>query len=588
MLVFLALACAPEPSKEDTAPLPPTAATFSRRDDDGLGPVAHAALDRMPDWLRPDLAVALRSVDGDRAEVLAQPLVDLDDPALLDEAGFALAHLSREVLASRNFYPEVVVENARRIYEADPLLDYVELVETGDPEVDADWSTTTRYRVMVDGVVEERTLARELYYGYVVHPRIEDENPWYINAWRACTRSALECATTPDDGTFWRSFLWEEAAATCPEGDVCPVVPEYLAGRDVLWGDPDGNDAVHGVAAMLLASPGEQGRWFNFGAYGERSIQPNRIYALGRGNCGEWADMTTSIARTALVPNVNVAPASWDHTWNAVWVDRWIAYEPVNWWFDHPYASGYTTWATNGDASGFFQTEQYAPATAIVDITVTDPSGAAVDGASVVLWTPYNDGWSYAGELVSDAAGRASFPVGADKEIGYIVSSPLGEFPGGNALDRATTGLAEGEVGSVAVTLEGSVPAARLPAHTTTVDGGSVTLTTSLEAMGRSEGVSFRLGDTATTRGGAPALTTLVLTEDAYAAYVAGEAFDAVEGPVDPFASYVVVVANDAGVSTAAVGRLTITWGAQSHAEDLALPAGTYLAVGVEPVALTP
>jgi hypothetical protein len=76
----------------------------------------------------------------------------------------------------------------------------------------------------------------------------------------------------------------------------------------------------------------------------------------------------------------------------------------------------------------------------------------------------------------------------------------------------------------------------------------------------------------------------MVLSEDAYAAYVAGEAFDAVEGPVDPFASYVVVVANDASVSTAAVGRLTITWGAEVHTEDLALPAGAYMALRVEPV----
>lgn len=294
--------------------------------------------------------------------------------------------------------------------------------------------------------------------------------------------------------------------------------------------------------------------------------------------------MTTAIARTALIPNVNVTPASWDHTWNAVWVDRWIAYEPVNWWFDHPYASGYATWATNGDASGFYQTEQYAPATATVDITVTDAGGSPVDGASVVLWTPYNGGWSYAGELVSDAAGRASFPVGADKEIGDIVSSTLGEYPGGNTLDRATTGLAEGAVADVGVRLEGSVPSARLPAQTLSVDGGSVTLAVAIEATGRSEGLSLRLGDTATMRAGAPALTTLLLTEEGYAAYAAGEAFDAVEGPVDPFASYVVVIANDASVSTAAVGRVTITWGTQAYTEDLALPAGAYLAVRVEPV----
>jgi hypothetical protein len=525
----------------------------------------------------------MKGVESERAEELAAVIVDLDDPSLLDEAGFALAHLPYETLKSGKFYPQLVIENAQRIYEADPVLDYVELVETGEAGVDEDWTTTTRYRVEVDGVVEERMLDPQMYYWYVVHPRIEDEHPWYIDAWDECSRSSLECGEDPETGTFWRSFLWELAASTCPEGDACPVVPEYLGGIDVLWGAADGNDAVHGVASMLLSSPGELGRWFNFGAYGERSIQPNRIYALGRGNCGEWADMTTAIARTALIPNVNVTPASWDHTWNAVFVDRWIAYEPVNWWFDYPYGSGYTTYATNGDTSLLFQTEQYAAETATVEIAVTDADGAPVDGASVVLWTPYDTSWWYAGELLSDVDGIARFPVGADKQVGYIVQSTLGEYPGGNTLDIATDGLAAGGTERVEVVLDDAGPVA--PEAVSVASGGTEALSLELVAEGRARGTSLRFDEESSLATAAPPLSTWVLSEDGYAAYLSGESFETFEGDLDPEGTYVVVVANRSRVSTAAVGTLRIGFRGQAHEDVLSLPAGEHIAVRLAPEA---
>jgi hypothetical protein len=580
-MLWLLLACTPDTPKDTGAVDAPAAPAFTRIDDDGLGPVAEAAIARLPAWLRADFALALRGVDTDRAEELAAVIVDLDDPELLDEAGFALAHLSQDVLKSQKFYPEVVVENARRIYEADPMLDYVELVESGTAGADDDWTTTTRYRVEVDGVVEEQTLDPELYYWFVVHPRIEDENPWYIDAWDECTRSTLECAADPETGTFWRSFLWEEAATTCPEGEVCPVVPEYLGGMDVLWGAADGADAVHAIASMLLASPGEQGRWFNFGAYGERSIQPNRIYALGRGNCGEWADMTTAIARTALIPNVNVTPASWDHTWNAVYVDRWIAYEPVNWWFDYPYGASYTTYATKGDASMFFQTELYMAETATLEIEVQDSEGAPVDGASVVLWTPYDTSWWYGGELVSGADGVARFTVQADKEIGFLVTSDLGEYPGNNTLDRATTGLPVGTTDRVTVTLDDAGPVAPTPSEASA--GGTESLTVSIAAEGRSEGLSLRFDDQAIAETEAPPLSTWVMSEADYESFAAGGEFTALTGDLDPAQTYVVVIGNLSRGSTGAVGTVAIDFRGVTSTQLLALPAGAHLAVRVEP-----
>lgn len=583
-LFLFVLACAPDagqpaetsPDTTSAAPVP----TFARLDDGGLGATATAAVARMPNWLKGDLSLAFQELGSDRQDEIAGLIVDLDDPALLDEVGFAIAHLSKGVLKSDNFYPELVVENARGIYAADPLLDYVELVESGDPEVDADWHTTTRYRVQVEGVVEEIDLDPEIYYWFIVHPRIEDENPWYIDAWAECTRDGLECATDPESGSFWRTFLWDEATTTCPEGEVCPVLTEYLPGVDLLYGATEGYDAVHAVAAMMLASPEEAGRWFSFGAYGERSIQPNRIYGLGRGNCGEWADMTTALSRTALIPNVNVTPSSWDHTWNGFYMERWVGWEPVNWAFDVAYGSGYVTYATRGDASMWYQTEQYNSTTATLEIQIRDTEGDPVDGATVTLWSPYDTSYWYAGELVTDGEGVASFTVGADKEFGYLVTSELGDYPGTGSLDEATSGIAVGETVRVRAKLDGTMPHA--PALEL-VDAGDTPILVETTVEGRLSGDSYRLGDRSTQPAAAPPLSTWVLTEADYDAFRAGEAFTALTGNLDPAATYVVVVANLDRQSTSAVGAVVLTVGDVVWTDDLALPPGEHLAVRVGP-----
>lgn len=569
MLLAL-LACAPETTDtpNDAAladPLP-----LAVLAGDGLTADAEAALLRMPAWLRPDLRLALSSQKTARQDELAAVVLGVDDPYLLDEVGFALAHLSPEVLKQDNFHPELVVENARLIYEVDPLLEYVALVEEGDPEVDADWRTTTRYQVEVDGVVTTYDLDPDLYYWFIVHPRIEDENPWYIDAWDECTRSTLECAAEPDTGHFWRSFLWSAAAETCPDGEACPIVQDYLPGARVLWGAADGDDAVHRVAGMLLDSPGEQ-RWMSFGAYGERSIQPNRIYALGRGNCGEWADMTTAIARTALIPNVNVTPSSWDHTWNAFYTeDRWIAWEPVNGWFDHPYGSGYATYATRGDASAWYQTEQYTENVGTLEVTVLDRADRPVDGATVALWSPYDTSWWYAGELVTDLTGAVSIPVGSDVEFAYLAASDLAE----DYVSATTNGVAAGTIQSVTLTIDARLP--RVPEPASAGSLGALAVSVAADVAGRVIGASYRHEDRSSQPGPAPSLQTWLLSWEEYDAFVNGEDFSSADA-LDPEVGGVVVVANLASNGTAAIGTVTVTTSAPDTTDGaLQLPVALW------------
>jgi len=280
-----------------------------------LTDLALEAVALVPDWLADDLAINLAKLAEDDQDELAMLLVGEDEPNLLDEIGFSVAHTSPEVLAMGTFYPELLVENAEMIYEYDAVLDYVELIDEGEPGVDPGWYTTARYQVETSpGVVEERTIDRELYYWNIVHPRLEDELPYYVDGWSSGNPVA------PEDGYFWREFLWDRAADECPEDRTCPLLADTMAGTEVLVRAGDESDYdVDGIGQVWAFVDAA----ITWGAGEERPIQPNRIYAVGCGNCGEYADMHSSSARTALIPAQNSGARSNDHTWTEWWNDQW-------------------------------------------------------------------------------------------------------------------------------------------------------------------------------------------------------------------------------------------------------------------------
>ena len=337
---------------------------LSTSGDGMLTDLATEAVSIVPAWLRDDLALSLADLDEDDQNLYAALLLDLDEPWLLDEVAFPIAHMPATHLGSHRFYPELLVENARLIYARDEALNYVEIVEHGEAGVDDDWHTTTRYVVETeDGERVNREIDRDIYYWYLVHPRIEDELPYYIDGWAACGSS--ECPSNPEEGTFWRSFLWDEAAETCPSDRECPVVSEYLTPDvEVLWKSKAYNRDDNGAIGRIIQW---QKSAMRFGAGEERPIQPNRIYAVGCGNCGEWADMATAAARSGLIPGQNVGARSNDHTWNEFWDDGWQQWEPVNTYVLH--------WTYYADAEGNYRRT--------LDRIDNDCDGIADEGADV-------------------------------------------------------------------------------------------------------------------------------------------------------------------------------------------------------------
>ncbi len=323
-LVLPLTACKEEPADDDTGEpeaVEPPRFKITRAAQE-LTDLATEAVGVAPAWLRDDLEVALGRMEEESQDEFAALLIDLDDPYLVDEVAFTIAHVSTEVLESAGFYPELLTVNAEYVYRADAQLEYVELVEVGEPGVDDDFYTTAAYRVeTADGSVVERTVDRDIYYWYVVHPRLEDEPPYFIDGWSS------GYAASPDDGWFWRGFLWEQALEECPEDRECPVLDGWFTDTDVLWKSREGSAEDNGAMGRLVQYVREVLAW---GAGDERPVQPVRIYAVACGNCGEHADMSCAAARTALVPCQNVGARSNDHTWNEFWDEGWHGWEPVN------------------------------------------------------------------------------------------------------------------------------------------------------------------------------------------------------------------------------------------------------------------
>jgi len=165
-----------------------------------LTTTAEEALALAPAWVRDRLRMTLVQLDPDLQNGVARLLTNAVDPRYLDEIAFAIAHCSVEVLKDPAFEPAVFATNARFIYEADTILDYVSVVDYGTPGVDDDYYSTTSYTILENGEPTTWELPRDVYYWYVVHPVLDAEKVRYIDP-----ETGLKAR--PPEGVFWREYL---------------------------------------------------------------------------------------------------------------------------------------------------------------------------------------------------------------------------------------------------------------------------------------------------------------------------------------------------------------------------------------------
>jgi hypothetical protein len=376
------------------------------------------AIDYAPDWLAFELKDAFLRLGPAFQDTFAAVILGSADP-IVDEIAFTVAHTAPEILERSSFYMGLIVENAEDVYAHDPFLDYVDIVDYGSAAAGGDYYSTVRYRTAETGDTVEFELPRDRYYWDIVHIKVTDEIPTYINP-------ANGAIADPPVGKFWRDFLFAHADSGYP------ILRDALDSCEVLWKGNVDNRADNGAIGIMT-------QWIldvmDFDSDAERPIQPVRIYRKHMGRCGEHADITAAAARAALIPTNSPLAMPDDHTWNEFYDQRWIHWEPVNTYVDSPWH--YEGWGKTfvgifnwrGDDWVWTVTERYTPYCTL-SVAVSDSFGYPVDGAQVAIARKFGAvSYIEATWGSTDHNGLCQFLVGDGMDIFARIDSDIGSYP---------------------------------------------------------------------------------------------------------------------------------------------------------------
>lgn len=334
------------------------------KEEEPLADACYDALELVPSWLRSNLTHKFRLLSGSDQTTLANLIINSPEDRYIDEIAFCIAHSSLETLRDDNFFPELLTHNAAMIYNTDPYLDYVEIVEFNE-------YTTLRYKAEDNSTWD---LPMDLYYWYVVHPKLGDELPTYVDPeYNYVTDPPFDRnhGTPPPTGKFWRDRFFNHNKTGQP------LLKDSLSEAETLL---DGIKAINGWMSGSMT----------FTSDNERPVQPVRIYEKGIGRCGEYQDMRCAAARTALIPVVPTMNSAEDHVWNEFWDGRWIHWDGS---IDKPhmYEKGWgktisSVWNMRPDGYTWSVTEKYST-TCTLKARVVDSNGLPADGTLVALET---------------------------------------------------------------------------------------------------------------------------------------------------------------------------------------------------------
>jgi hypothetical protein len=385
------------------------------------------AINRAPHWLRNDLTDNLLQF-GDMqslTDAIAQLILNAQDP-YVDEICFTMAHLSPSLLMNDQMDLDrdlaIVTENVEGVYAADECLSYVHIRDYGTSADDNYWSTAEYAIRTAEGDTIQIEVEPDIYYWFVVHPRISDEVPLYIDP------STGESAAPPV-GKFWRDFFLYE-----PDSGYCSL-QDMLDTCGIMYGNLFNNSTDDNGAVGIVT------RWIqdvmDFGSGVERPIQPVRIYHLHLGRCGEHQDITAAAARAALIPAVGTTAICNDHVWNEFWDGAgWKTWEPVNNYVGDSLA--YQGWGKRfpavfdwrGDGFIWTVTQRYHSHTTTLTVHIKQANDSPVDGAKVKVLSEYEyGGLQLATCGYTNSDGTVSFTIGGERNIYLNISSPLGRYP---------------------------------------------------------------------------------------------------------------------------------------------------------------
>ncbi len=428
---------------------------------DYLTDLAKEAVRVAPSWLKDDLMDKFRRIGQATQNKYADLILNCPDKRYYDEVCFQVAHLSPGTIFQ--IPPEILIDNVQFAYSIDQGLQYVDIVDYGNPLEGGDYYSTTRYWAIVDGETTQVEIPKEIYYWWVIMPKITDELPAYVY------------------GRFWRDYLFYYADPGYP------LLCEKLANTKILWNGEkqwwqnQGMPYYDTLPAVCVVS-----RWVAhtvpYPAQGNRPIQPNQIAHEHDGNCGEIQDLLCAAARTALIPCGGVLDINEDHVWNEIWwqgsmfpwqVDLGCGATNIKnpgVAYDRKYGgskevSGVWEWRNDGYQRSVVGT--YSDVCTLT-VEVRDSSLRPVDGAVVKIASDFWYGGIYDCYYgVTDRTGRYTTTLGDWQNYYLTIVSPLGVHVGGRVIDSADCipGIhffyactLSGKLDSLRILLESGVP----------------------------------------------------------------------------------------------------------------------------------
>jgi hypothetical protein len=339
----------------------------------GLSENVIAAIAKSPQWIQRTLTRQFHNLSN------PEPYADLllnSSKQYADEIAFSIACCPGGRVPSA----AVLKENAESLYERDQWIQYADIVEADDGA--GNYSSTIRYTVLENGTEKQIYLPSDIYYWYIVHPKITTEDVDAVY------------------GPLWRDYLFEH-------NDLgYPLLKEKLSTIRYLWdcasyyqqGGRLWSDCITQHPTAIEAVSYWIGKTVPYPAVGDRPGQSCVIAHEHNGWCGELQKIAVAAQRAALIPSIGACNVGEDHVWREFYEQGW--HENDNWWsdtggaVDEPdvYAYG---WGKNmsaiyqwrGDGTILEDTARYIhPEDRItVNFEVKDIFLQPVDGARVIV-----------------------------------------------------------------------------------------------------------------------------------------------------------------------------------------------------------
>ena len=262
-----------------------------------ISPSAAESLEIVPDWLRMDLYDMFTRISANNQEDYGQLLLSISDPRLIDEVAFTIAHSSKSILSSSD--PDLYVVNAEFLYQVDPEIAYADIIDYGEAGVDPDYYSTILYTSIVSGATVQYELPLDIYYWYVVHPKLGDENP------------SMNPTLTERTSTY--GYLWREYLFYNPSEEYDYSMNYMVRGPNLLtpsdlegWGPAAPGYIDTGIEGVIVGGPGVEKpvliEWaWSYGRVVFTTLEVERAAGAGKKNVLENLLMRSSGHRSELL-----------------------------------------------------------------------------------------------------------------------------------------------------------------------------------------------------------------------------------------------------------------------------------------------